>query len=89
MKLKNVSLRYKLLFALTVIPVIGLSLFLALAVSIFEKDKIAYIFDSSLSVSKTRATRVSSEISSVVSISQAIVLSYRADTKDLSETGQY
>ncbi|HVK60156.1 MAG TPA: SpoIIE family protein phosphatase [Bdellovibrionales bacterium] len=89
MKLKNVSLRYKLLVALTVIPIVGLSLFLALAVSIFEKDKIAYIFDSSLSVSKTRATRVSSEISSVVSISQAIVLSYRGDTKDLSETGQY
>jgi sigma-B regulation protein RsbU (phosphoserine phosphatase) len=58
MKLRNVSLRYKLLVALTVIPLIGLSLFLTLAVSIFEKDKIAYIFDSSLSVSKTRATRV-------------------------------
>lgn len=89
MNLKKLSLKYKLLAALTLIPLIGLTLFLLLAVNIFEKDKIAYIFDSSLSVSQTRATRVSSEISSVVSLAQAVVLSYRADTKNLAETGQY
>lgn len=88
-KMKGVSLRYKLLAALTIIPLIGLSLFLLLAVNIFEKDKIAYIFDSSLSVSKTRATRVTSEIGSDLSIAQAVVLSYRADTKNLAEAGQY
>ena len=89
MKLKSLSLRYKLLAALTLIPMVGLSLFLMLAVNIFEKDKIAYIFDSSLSVSKTRAARVNSEISSVTSLAQAVVLSYRADTKNLAETGRY
>ena len=83
------SLRYKLLAALTIIPLVGLSLFLMLAVNIFEKDKIAYVFDSSLSVSKTRATRVTSEISADLSISQAVVLSYRADTKNLAEAGKY
>ncbi|MEK7358675.1 MAG: hypothetical protein AAB250_19680, partial [Bdellovibrionota bacterium] len=88
-KMKGVSLRYKLLAALTIIPLIGLSLFLLLAVNIFEKDKIAYVFDSSLSVSKTRATRVTSEIGSDLSIAQAVVLSYRADTKNLAEAGQY
>jgi phosphoserine phosphatase RsbU/P len=89
MRLKGISLRYKLLAALTLIPLIGLSLFLLLAVNIFEKDKIAYIFDSSLQVSKTRAARVSSEINNVLSISQAVVLSYRADTRNLAEAGQY
>ena len=89
MRLKSISLRYKLLAALTLIPMVGLSLFLMLAVTIFEKDKIAYIFDSSLSVSKTRAARVQSEINGVTSLAQAVVLSYRADTKNLAETGQY
>lgn len=89
MKMKGLSLRYKLLAALTVIPLIGLSLFLLLAVSTFEEDKIAYIFDSSLSVSKTRAARARSEISTVLSITQAVVLSYRSDTKDLADTGVY
>lgn len=86
---KGISLRYKLMAALVVIPIVGLSIFLLIAKNIFEKDKIAYVFDTSLSVSKTRAARVGSEISSVVSIAQAIVLSYRSDTKDLSETGNY
>ncbi len=89
MRLKTISLRYKLLAALTLIPMVGLMLFLLLAVNIFEKDKIAYIFDSSLSVSKTRAARVNSEINGVTSLAQAVVLSYRADTKNLAETGQY
>jgi sigma-B regulation protein RsbU (phosphoserine phosphatase) len=89
MRLKSISLRYKLLAALTLIPMVGLMLFLLLAVNIFEKDKIAYIFDSSLSVSKTRAARVNSEINGVTSLAQAVVLSYRADTKNLAETGQY
>ena len=89
MRLKRISLRYKLLAALTLIPMVGLMLFLLLAVNIFEKDKIAYIFDSSLSVSKTRAARVNSEINGVTSLAQAVVLSYRADTKNLAETGQY
>lgn len=87
--MKGISLRYKLLAALTVIPLLGLSLFLLLAVSIFEKDKIAYIFDSSLSVSKTRGARVSSEVESAVSLTQAVVLSYRSDTKNLAESGTY
>jgi sigma-B regulation protein RsbU (phosphoserine phosphatase) len=32
---------------------------------------------------------VSSEVGSIISLSQAVVLSYRSDTKDLSETGNY
>ena len=88
-KMKGISLRYKLLAALTVIPLVGLTLFLMLAVNIFEHDKIAYVFDSSLSVSKNRAARVSGEISSAISLTQAIVLSYRADTKNLAESGTY
>lgn len=89
MRLQSISLRYKLLAALTLIPMVGLVLFLLLAVNIFEKDKIAYIFDSSLSVSKTRAARVNSEVNAITSLAQAVVLSYRADTKNLAESGQY
>jgi len=89
MKMHGLSLRYKLMAALMIIPIVGLSLFLLIAKNIFEKDKIAYVFDSSLSVSKTRAARVSSEVSSVISLAQAIVLSYRSDTKNLADVGTY
>jgi sigma-B regulation protein RsbU (phosphoserine phosphatase) len=39
-------LRYKLLLVLTLIPVITLSAYLAMAIKIFKEDKIAYVFDS-------------------------------------------
>lgn len=89
MKMRGISLRYKFMAALLVIPLIGLSLFLLIAKNIFEMDKIAYVFDSSLQVTKTRAARVNSEITSVISLSQAIVLSYRSDTRNLADTGVY
>ncbi len=85
----GISLRYKILAALTILPVVGISLFLALAVNIFEKDKIAYVFDSSLSVSKTKAARVSAEVNSLISITNSVVLSYKANTKELAESGIY
>lgn len=89
MRSSGLSLRYKFMAALVVIPILGLSLFLFMAKNIFERDKIAYVFDSNLAVSKTRAARVSSEVASVISIAQAIVLNYRSDTKNLAETGAY
>lgn len=85
---RSISLRYKILIALTALPLVGLSLFLFVAVDVFEKDKIAYVFDSSLSVSKTKAARVRSELNSLVSVAQSIVLTYSRDNQSLSESGQ-
>jgi sigma-B regulation protein RsbU (phosphoserine phosphatase) len=73
--------------ALTALPLAGLSLFLLVAINVFEKDKIAYVFDSSLTESQTRAARVKSEIESNVSLAQSIVASYRGDAKTLDEAG--
>ncbi len=83
------SLRYKILTALTALPLVGLTLFLLLAVHIFEKDKILYVFDSSLSVSKTKASRVRSEISSMISASQSVVYSYSPDTRSIAASGNH
>jgi phosphoserine phosphatase RsbU/P len=75
--------------ALMIIPIMGLTLFLQMAKNIFEKDKVAYVYDASLAVSKTTAARVNSEIASKISVAQAIVLNYRADSKNLAESGTY
>lgn len=83
------SLRYKILTALTVLPLVGMTLFLALAVTIFEKDKIAYVFDSSLSVSKTKAARIRSEISALLSVTQSVVYSFGSSSQTLAESGMY
>ena len=86
---KGLSLRYKILLALTVLPLVGISCFLSLAIKIFEKDKIAYIFDSNLNMAKNKAARASSEISSYLNLTQSVILGYSANTKTLAESSVY
>jgi sigma-B regulation protein RsbU (phosphoserine phosphatase) len=70
-----------------ILPVLALSLLLAIAKDTFEADKLAYVFDASLSVTRTKAARVSSELQSVVSVCQALVFSYQPETQNLSGSG--
>ncbi len=48
----GLSLRYKLLALLTLLPLVSLALYLLMATRLFEADKIAYVFDASASVSR-------------------------------------
>jgi sigma-B regulation protein RsbU (phosphoserine phosphatase) len=84
----RLSLRHKILLGLTLLPLLGVTALLTMAVDLFEKDKIAYVFDSSLSVSKTKASRVRSEISSLSSLAQSIVLTFDRSQKVLSASGK-
>lgn len=69
----NLSLRYKILLLLTLLPIITLALFLVLALEIFEDDKVAYVFESSSSVSKTLASQVTTDLNSALSSSRPII----------------
>lgn len=51
---------------LTVIPLITLSVYLFLAIQIFENDKIAYVFDSSSNVSGAMASQSKSQLNSLL-----------------------
>lgn len=62
MKRRGLSIRYKILLLLTLVPLITLALYLVLAVKVFEKDKLAYVFESTLSVSRTLSSQVTTEI---------------------------
>ena len=87
MKIQWLSIRYKLLAALTIIPLCGLAVILWLATTTFTDDKLNSLNDASFWVSKTRASRVATELNSVVSLSQAIVMNYHSDTKNLGDAG--
>lgn len=63
MRLKTgLSIRYKILILLTLVPMVSLSLFLLIAIRIFENDKVAYIYESSAMVSKTLSAQVRTEL---------------------------
>lgn len=62
MKRGGLSLRYKILFLLTAVPAVTLAAYLALALRIFEDDKIAYVFDATTNMSGTLASQIKTQM---------------------------
>ena len=62
----KISLKYKLLLLLTLIPVVSLMIYISIATRLFKDDKIAYVKDSSVAVAKALATQLKLEINGFV-----------------------
>jgi sigma-B regulation protein RsbU (phosphoserine phosphatase) len=77
----GISIRYKILFLLTSIPLLTLAIYLVLAVKIFEEDKIAYVFDSSSSMSGSIAAQMKTQLNSVLSITRPIFQDFLLEQK--------
>lgn len=82
MKKKGLSLKYKILILLTLVPVLTLSLYQGLAQKIFEEDKIAYVFDSTANMAGSRAAQMNTQLNAVLSASRPIF-------QDYLNTGQF
>lgn len=76
MKKRGISIRYKILLLLTSLPLITLSVYLVLALKIFEDDKIAYVFDSSSSMSETMASQIKTQLNGVLGMTKPIFQDY-------------
>lgn len=81
MKKRGLSIRYKILLLLTLLPLITLSIYLVLALRIFEDDKIAYVFDSSSNMSGTMATQIKTQMNAVLSTTKPIFQDYLTSQK--------
>ncbi len=80
----GISLKYKLLLLLTVIPVVSLTIYIALATRLFEEDKIAYVKDSSVSVARSLAVQFRMEINSFNEKIKPIVESFNLNEQKFS-----
>ncbi|WP_413574933.1 SpoIIE family protein phosphatase [Bdellovibrio sp. HCB290] len=76
MKKRGLSIRYKVLLLLTSIPLITLTAYLVLALRIFEDDKIAYVFDSSSTMSGTMAAQIKTQLNAVLGTAKPIYQDY-------------
>lgn len=81
MKKRGISIRYKILLLLTSIPLITLTAYLILALKIFEDDKIAYVFDSTSSMSGTMAAQIKTQLNGVLSTTKPIFQEYLSQQK--------
>lgn len=84
----RLSLRYKLLFLLTTLPVASLALYLVIATDLFRKDKVAYVFDSSAAVSRSLATQMRIELKGAYASLRTIAEHYDFDAKQFSAVAQ-
>ncbi|MCB9063186.1 MAG: Hpt domain-containing protein [Halobacteriovoraceae bacterium] len=74
-------MKYKLLVLLILMPITALGLYLYMAKNLFENDKIAYIFGTSLSSSKMQAHTVENEFKIIGQINRPILVGYSRETK--------
>ncbi len=65
--MKNISLKYKIMILLTLVPLLVLGAYLTLVINTFEDDKVAYIFDSNSALVKSLGAQVHSELVTVLS----------------------
>lgn len=86
MKKSGISIRYKILLLLTLIPLLTLSIYLFLAVQIFENDKVAYVFDSSSNVSGAMASQVKAQLNSLLNESKPIFQDFLTNGEFTSQT---
>lgn len=76
MQKNKFSLRYKILILLTIIPLITLSVYLVLAMKIFEEDKIAYVYDSSNNFSHAISSQIRVQLNSALSANKFLLQEY-------------
>lgn len=86
MKKSGISIRYKILLLLTLIPLATLSVYLFLAVQVFEKDKVAYVFDSSSNVSGAMASQVKAQLNSLLNESKPIFQDFLTNGEFTTQT---
>ena len=84
----TISLRYKLLFLLTTLPVVSLALYLFIATDLFKQDKIAYVYDSSATVSRSLATQMRVEMQAAYGSLRMVVEHYDFAQKQFSPVAQ-
>ena len=82
------SLRYKLLLLLITIPLISLGLYLVMATELFQKDKVAYVFDSSATVSRSLATQTRMEIQTAYATLRGTVENFDFTAGDFNQIGK-
>src|SRR3989339_1607103 len=84
----GLSIQVKLLILLVSLPVVFLGLYLALVFNLFEKDKIAYIFDSSMAVTKTVASQIRAETNVAVNQLRPVLEGFSSEAKSFDEIGK-
>lgn len=75
----GLSLKYKVMILLTIVPLLLLGSYLFLVIQVFESDKIAYIYDTNASVNRSIASQTRGVFISILSSVKPVLQEYFAN----------
>jgi phosphoserine phosphatase RsbU/P len=73
MKGRGFQLRYKILALLTLVPLVTLGGYLFMAIKVFEKDKLAYVFETTFSSARTLSAQVEADLNNILISAKPII----------------
>lgn len=73
MKQRGLSIKYKILLLLCLVPVCTLAIYLFVAIKTFENDKIPYVFESTTAVANTLSQQVTTDFNSVLNQTKPVI----------------
>ena len=83
----SLSIRTKIALALSIVTAITLAIYIGVAKNVFETDKVAYVYDSSLET--TKAGDVSNQLRSAVSLARGLIFNVDPATRSLNTAGKF
>ncbi len=88
LSLKSLSIKNKILIVLSTLPILAISLIVVMATSLFEDDKLAYVYDSTLSSTRAKASTVDSQLNSYIQSLKAINSNFDPSSRNMSNNGR-
>lgn len=74
MKLGQLSIRYKILLILTIIPAVALIVYLSIALAVFKEDKVAYVFDTTSQMTVSISNQLRTRLDNILKLTQPILV---------------
>jgi sigma-B regulation protein RsbU (phosphoserine phosphatase) len=87
LSLQSLSIKNKILIVLSTLPIAAISLIVVMATSIFEDDKLAYVYDTALSSTRAKASTVDSQLNSYIQSLKAINANFDPIVGKISNNG--
>ncbi|MCJ8278048.1 MAG: HAMP domain-containing protein, partial [Bdellovibrionales bacterium] len=84
---KSLSLKNKLLIVLSTLPIISIALIVAMATSLFENDKLAYVYDTALSSTRATSSTLKTQLNSYIQELKALSVNFSPDKNELTTNG--
>ncbi len=88
LSLKSLSIKNKILIVLSTLPIVAISLIVVMATSLFEDDKLAYVYDTALSSTRAKASTVDSQLNSYIQSLKAINSNFDPLAQKISDNGK-